>query len=171
MRESIETFHLPKYSEIPNVGLYLEQTVKYINSNLEPLGFSITASMLSNYVKQGYISRPIKKQYYAEQIAYLLFISLAKQVLSMEHITDLFSLQKKTFTIETAYTYFCTELECMLKNIFSGDDLSAVVPRDLAFPKKTLRCVVTSVAYIIYLNYCFEQLRAENRELQIESPK
>ena len=61
---------LPRYREIPNVGLYLDQVVKYINENLEPLHLSITPSMLSNYVKKGYIASPIKKQYYAEQIRY-----------------------------------------------------------------------------------------------------
>ena len=63
---------LPRYREIPNVGLYLDQVVKYINENLEPLHLSITPSMLSNYVKKGYIASPIKKQYYAEQIRYRL---------------------------------------------------------------------------------------------------
>ena len=27
----IENFRLPRYNEIPNVGLYLEQVIKYIN--------------------------------------------------------------------------------------------------------------------------------------------
>jgi len=39
MPVSIENFRLPRYREIPNVGLYLDQTVKYINPFLAPLGF------------------------------------------------------------------------------------------------------------------------------------
>ena len=42
---------------------------------LAPIEISITPSMLSNYVKKGYIDRPIKKQYYADQIAYAIYIS------------------------------------------------------------------------------------------------
>ena len=66
----MESIHIkmPRYQEIPNVGLYLEQTVKYINQSIEPLKLSITASMLSNYVKQGYVDRPIRKQYYADRM-------------------------------------------------------------------------------------------------------
>ena len=30
MRDAIRQFTLPSYNEIPNVGLYLEQTAKYI---------------------------------------------------------------------------------------------------------------------------------------------
>lgn len=73
MRFSARDYRMPRYKEIPNVGLYLEQTVKYINECLAPIEISITPSMLSNYVKKGYIDRPIKKQYYADQnsICYL----------------------------------------------------------------------------------------------------
>ena len=43
---------LPEYREIPDVGLYLDQAVKYINGILEPYpDLQVTGSMLSNYVK------------------------------------------------------------------------------------------------------------------------
>jgi len=66
MKYDIEHFKLPRYHELPTVGLYLEQTITYINDCLAPLGdITVTSSMISNYVKKGYIERPIKKQYYA----------------------------------------------------------------------------------------------------------
>ena len=89
MRFSARDYRMPRYKEIPNVGLYLEQTVKYINECLAPIEISITPSMLSNYVKKGYIDRPIKKQYYADQIAYAIYIVIIKQVLSMDNIASL----------------------------------------------------------------------------------
>ena len=53
IKNLINEFSLPRYNDIPNVGLYLEQVVKYISEYLEPLGsFSLTASMVSNYVKK-----------------------------------------------------------------------------------------------------------------------
>ena len=56
MIENIEGFRLPRYEQIPNVGLYLEQVVRYVNAHLAPLGESeLTSSMVSNYVKQGLI--------------------------------------------------------------------------------------------------------------------
>ena len=36
LAESIRNFRLPRYSEIPNVGLYLEQAAKYVCEYLEP---------------------------------------------------------------------------------------------------------------------------------------
>ena len=75
---SIQDFRFPKYHEIPDVGLFLEQVAKYISSFLEPLGdITVTGSMISNYVKKDLVDNPIKKQYYRDQIAYLIFISMA----------------------------------------------------------------------------------------------
>lgn len=150
-------FQMPRYHEIPNVGLYLEQTVKYINQSLEPLHLSITASMLSNYVKNGFVSRPIKKQYYADQIAHLMFIAIVKQTLSMQNIVDLFQLQEQTYEASIAYNYFCEQLEKELKNVFENrqDALEA----DMPFPKKTLHSVTIAISHTIYLNYCFEQMK------------
>ena len=83
--ESIRNFRLPRYREIPDVGLYLEQTNKYLAAFLEPvLPGSLTPSMISNYVKKGLIDSPAKKQYGREQIAYLFFIAMAKNVLSLD---------------------------------------------------------------------------------------
>ena len=58
----IAAFRLPRYAQIPEVGLYLEQVVRYINARLAPLGEpELTGSMVSNYVKKGIISHPVKK--------------------------------------------------------------------------------------------------------------
>ena len=58
---SIRGFRLPRYYEIPNMGLYLEQTTKYINQCIQPLGFeNVTSTMIRNYVKHGLITNPEK---------------------------------------------------------------------------------------------------------------
>lgn len=62
MIEDMESFRLPRYAQIPNVGLYLEQVVRYVNAHLAPLGEpELTNSMVSNYVKQSLIPAPIKR--------------------------------------------------------------------------------------------------------------
>ena len=87
MAALIRKFRLARYEELPNMGLYLEQTVKYINSCLLPLGcLEITSSMVSNYVKKGILPKPVKKQYYAEHIAYLFFVAFAKNLVAIEDI-------------------------------------------------------------------------------------
>lgn len=158
MGNDIRNFHMPRYQDLPDVGLYLVQTVKYINSFLAPLGcMEITSSMISNYVKKGYIKSPVKKQYYAEQIAYLFFIAIVKNVLSMENIQKLFEMQKQTYDVKIAYDYFCEELENMLYHIFGLKDAVVDVGNDASGEKKMLRSTIIAVAHIIYLSYCFDE--------------
>lgn len=162
MPACIEQFRMPRYREIPDVGLYLDQTVKYVNRYLAPLGcMDITSSMVSNYVKKGYISNPVRKQYDAEQIAYLFFISVAKSVLSMDNIARLFDMQKKMYTAEIAYDFFCEELENMLQYTFGlKENLDEVgTPEDKSETKMMLRSTIIAVTHIIYLSNRFETMK------------
>ena len=164
MTNSIANFHLPRYQDLPDMGLYLDQTTKYINHYLAPLGcMEITSSMVSNYVKKGYISNPVKKQYDAEQIAYLFFISVAKSVLSMDNIARLFSMQKRMYDAETAYDFFCDELENMLQFTFGLKDALQEVgtPEDRSEAKIMLRSTITAVTHIIYLSSRFDSMAAQ----------
>ena len=110
--QSVQDFRLPRYQEIPDVGLYLEQATKYICRYLSPiLETPLTASMISNYVKRGLLSSPVKKQYSRDQVAYLFFIAVAKNVLSLDALACFLRLQERTYPLEKAYNYFCRELE------------------------------------------------------------
>ena len=168
MAIDISTFRMPRWREIPDVGLYLDQTIKYINRHLAPLGcMEITSSMVSNYVKKGYIASPVRKQYDADQIAHLFFIAIAKNVLSMENIARLFRMQQAHYDSQTAYDYLCDELEALLRYIFGvDDDLSrlGIVGDD---QKDMLLSVIVAVANIIYLSDRFNGLAARE---QISAP-
>ena len=59
LQNKIQNFDFPAYQEIPELGLYLDQTVQYINRYLHLFpGMEITSSMISNYVKKGMNERP-----------------------------------------------------------------------------------------------------------------
>ena len=172
MSVSIENFSLPRYREIPDVGLYLDQTVKYINRYLAPLGcMEITASMVSNYVKKGYIASPVHKKYDAEQIAYLFFIALAKSVISMDNIARLFEMQKKSYAPEVAYDYFHMELVNVLEYTFGLKDEMEEVGTTSTELKKMLRCVIVAVAHIIYLSDQLDRFGRALSEQNEEIPK
>ena len=97
---SIETFSMPRYHEIPNVGLYLKQVVKYINDYLNPyFRITVTETMLSNYVKMHMVPNPVKKQYSRDSIAMLIFITLAKSVLPLEDIQYMLKLQGSRYAL------------------------------------------------------------------------
>ena len=165
MAGSIRGFRLPRYAEIPTVGLYLEQTIKYINAFLAPLGcLELTGSMVSNYVKKGLIPAPVKKQYYPEQIGYLFFVALAKNLTSMENIDLLISVQRETYTLPVAYDYMCGELENMLFYFFGLKDTPEELGETESDEKNLLRGLIMSAANVIYLNNYIEYVRRQNKE-------
>ena len=165
MAESIRGFRLPRYAEIPTVGLYLEQTIKYINGFLAPLGcLELTGSMVSNYVKKGLIPAPVKKQYFPEQISYLFFVAIAKNLMSMENIDLLISIQRSSYTLPVAYDYMCMELENMLWYHFGLKDTVEDIGITESDEKTLLRRFISSSANIIYLHSYFEQVRRSRTE-------
>ncbi len=94
--ETVASFTLPQYKELPGVELYMEQVLKYINGTLDSLTIDqknmLTSFMVNNYVKAKMIDLPVKKKYSKEQIGYLLAICLMKSTISMADMSLLLEL-------------------------------------------------------------------------------
>ena len=153
-KDTLKDFRLPAYRDLPPIGLYLEQTVQYINGYLSPLGFpELTGSMVSNYVKQGLIEPPTKKQYNAEQVAYLFFITVTKTVMSMDAIRTLLQMQKATYPTPIAYDYFCDELKNMLCFTFGLKNTVDEIGTRHSEEKAIFRSAIIAVSNIIYVQH------------------
>lgn len=165
--ESVRRLKLPQYREIPSMGLFLDQTAKYVSEYLAPLQENaLTGSMISNYVKKGILDSPVKKQYSREQIAYLFFIALAKTVLSLEEITWVIRLQKASYSPEVAYEYFCSELENVLFYVFGLKQELDQIGSQNSDEKTILRNTIIAVAHKIYLNKCLSIISSRGREME-----
>lgn len=163
--DSLRTFRLPRYEEIPDSGMYLEQTAKYICEFLNPvLSNAITTSMISNYVKKDLIDNPVKKQYNRDQIVYLIFIAIAKNVMSLDGLVNFIALQKRTYSLQKAYDYFCDQFEVTLFFTAEVNDTMAIVGEDTADEKKLLFSCIVAVTQKIYLEKCLEAIAAEELE-------
>ena len=155
-------FALPRYAELPSVGLYLDQTVQYVNGYFRAFpGVELTASMVSNYVKKGIIGHPIKKKYTREQLAGLIYIVVSKTVLSMENIDALFKMQRAHCSAGAAYDYFCDEMENCLPFVFGCTREIRDLAVDAADEKLLLRSTILAAANKMYLDCCFNALRQE----------
>ena len=157
----VSAFHLPRFDDIPNVGLYLEQTVHYICEYLEPLYHdAVTGSMISNYVKRRMIASPLRKQYGREQIAELLFITVAKAILSLDNIAVLLQIRKERYGIREAYNEFCRVLELAVGEVFGlpagesaeGDGENAC-PAVQNEDREILQSTLTAAANKLYLEH------------------
>ncbi len=161
---SIRDYRLPSFSEIPDVGLYLNQAATYINRYLEPfLGFGITESMISNYVKKKLIANPVKKQYSREMICYLLFIALCKNVSSLDDIQLLMNLQKENgHTVQKSYEYFKREFEAILLDVFGIKRKDASSEESRSTEEELLQKLIVAIAHKIYVDAAFRRLREKD---------
>ena len=179
----LNDFHMPSYSEIPDVGLFLEQAAKFAAGSLSAFkSINITSSMISNYVKKKMIANPVKKQYYRDQIANIMIIAVAKTVLSLEEIQIMLKIQNENenFDCKTAYTYFCKEFETALHRVFrmeltaemksaynsSEGNENSYISENLSNSKEKnlLKNTIVAVAHKIYLDECFSYIAEQEAE-------
>lgn len=163
---SHKAFNLPRYEQLPNMGLYLEQTVIYLNQCLEQFGcIQVTSSMVRNYVKMGLVKNPVKRAYYANQIGHLMVISILKTVMPLDNIRVMIVSQKKEYSDEVAYDYFCSELENVLNYQFGYKEQFDEIGQTESLIKTMLRTSTIAVSEIIYLNACFEWLKKNGEKM------
>lgn len=102
--EKIE-LHIPRWKELPNVDLYLDQVVTLVNETLYPVlsnsypdgdNLILTKNMINNYVKNKIIEPPIKKKYKKNHLAQFFVICVLKEVYKINDIkrTNQFSIRK-----------------------------------------------------------------------------
>ncbi|MDD6968225.1 MAG: DUF1836 domain-containing protein [Candidatus Faecousia sp.] len=158
LAEYVAEFHLPRYRELPDIGLHLEQVTRYASRYVPS---QLTGSMVSNYVKQKLIPGPVKKSYYQESIAYLIFLSYIKAVMPLEDIRLMMEVQKSSYELQVAYDYFCDELENLLQYVCGLRETPAVVGSTRSQEKELLRTALLSITYKIYLDQYLSLIRAE----------
>lgn len=127
MQGDQKAFQMPQWREIPDLGLYMDQVVLYVQRAYEALyGLEetkrlLTPAMVNNYVKAGLIPRPTGKKYGREQLAAILMIVQLKGVLSMEMIR----LMLADDQIEALYGMFCEKQYSAMRAFDIDDPLTA----------------------------------------------
>ena len=159
LAETMKTFRLPRYHELPDVGLYLEQVVRYVNRYIIMEENELTPSMVSNYVKQKLIPGPVKKSYTADSIAYLLFMASTKTVIPLGDIRFMMGVQKETYDLQVDYYYFCAEFENLIQYVYGLKEKEDEIGYDDTEQKELLRSALLSVTYKIYLEQYVKFLR------------
>ncbi len=164
-QEIVKNFHIPRWNELPDIDLYLDQVVNYLERYLEPYSGNkedkiITKTMINNYVKQGIMPAPEKKKYSRSHIAYLIVICILKQVYSINDIGKLISLTIQYFELSKAYNRFCANLEVSIKNVFFKKEFPNV--EKMTEEQYLLKNVVQSFADKLYVEMKF--LNKENKQ-------
>lgn len=121
---NIIKFHIPRWEELPDIELYMDQVITFIENNISIVAVNneeriITPSMVNNYVKLNLIPKPIKKRYGKAHLAYLIAITILKHVFTIQEVKDGISFQALLNGEKDAYNLFCEEQESALKLIAS----------------------------------------------------
>ena len=89
--ESLSKMEYIKSSAIPNIDLYMDQVLTFMNGHLEDAkryesDKVMTKTMINNYAKNHLLPAPEKKKYTKEHIMVLMFIYYFKNILSIGDI-------------------------------------------------------------------------------------
>ena len=92
--ESLSKMEYVKASEIPNIDLYMDQVLTFMNGHLEnakryETDKVMTKTMINNYAKNHLLPAPEKKKYTKEHIMVLMFIYYFKNILSIGDIQSI----------------------------------------------------------------------------------
>ncbi len=146
---------MPRYNELPNIGLYIDQVLSYMDELFDKLNLSteeklLTSSMVNNYVKKGVLPVTVKKRYYREHLAYLVIVCIAKQIFTIDEIVRMIKIQKSVYDIETAYNYICDELEIIVSAVFNEQPLPQDTSRTHKPQRYFVRNTLIAVVYKIH---------------------
>ena len=160
---NMQRFKLPRYDDLPEIPLYREQVISYIEGVFEPLsccveGPWITPSMVNNYVKAGLVPPPVKKLYGKDQLALLVAICIFKQALSMSAIEHLFKIQRITYRNDIAYNYTVREVTNSLSAAFTStfetsEDSAKLVTRESLLVRSAAIAFASRCYLMAYLRY------------------
>ncbi|MDP4118536.1 MAG: DUF1836 domain-containing protein [Bacillota bacterium] len=154
-------YHCPRWHELPDIDLYMDQVVTILGKNLECFTDGegskiITSTMVNNYVKQKVIKPPKNKKYDRSHLSYLFLVCILKQIMGISEICDSIAFVLQSHEISAAYDIFCDILEEALKNVFT-DRPPVIYNADDPSELKIIKSVIASFATLQYSRYLIKK--------------
>lgn len=110
-----QNLELPRYQDLPEIPLYLDQILEFTNDKLSVLfAFEeniLTQAMINNYVKHKAMPSPEKKRYNKDHLVYIIAITILKQIMNINHITKGVDQMLEIYGIENGYNMFIGYVE------------------------------------------------------------
>lgn len=178
MSEAVETIHEwagraeqyrpVEWDRLPEIYLYMDQVLTYMNKQLEPLARtenanSLTSSMINNYVKDGVLPRPQQKNYSREHLAMLTVICMLKPVLSIPDIDMLLKGLLKDDNSASIYDRFCTAQNTALQEVCKRVE-AALPDGDAALSRLAIELSIEADARRIAAERILSELEAAQKE-------
>ncbi len=102
-----------KWEELPSLELYMDQVIIYVNEQLEDHSIGdnkVTSAMVNNYVKAKLMPKPVKKKYGKVHLAYIIAISVLKQIIPINEIGNVVQFGEDQLGAKQAYNLFIEQI-------------------------------------------------------------
>lgn len=166
--EEIENFNLTEYERLPDIDLYMDQVITYLERYLMPFQTSsldkqITSSMINNYVKGECIPSPNAKKYNKEHIALILEICMLKKAINIADIKQIIDINYANTDFKETYNDFvkntneklhttCNEVKNQLEKIDTNDQTALInLALDLSINANTNILIAKRILHYIDL--------------------
>ncbi len=169
--DDIIGYHCPRWNELPDIDLYMDQVLIFIEKNTAVFAESgkfksLTKTMINNYVKQKKIKPPHNKRYNRTHLAFFMVVGILKRFMSLSEISDGIITVRAQHTPEEAYNLFCVVFETSLRNIFLGE--SSTGNEKLSDDAALIKAVTSAYANMLYARYIiFTNSRDQKQEKQV----
>ena len=118
-RRQLETHRPAGWETLPDFPLYMDQVLSYMERPTIRLDESdaLTASMVNNYTKNALVPRADGKKYNRDHLAYLTFVCILKQVMSVRDMDLLIRTElSDDRSVENGYRAFLESLDGALSS-------------------------------------------------------
>lgn len=116
------------YESLPEIPLYMDQVIGYLNEKfsdllIEDVSKPLTKTMINNYVKAGIIDKPIDKKYHRKHLAQIIMLYQLKNVLSIDDIKKMLTEIEDENSVELykEYVQIHHEVSQHLSNEYEGE--------------------------------------------------
>lgn len=164
-RQQLASHRPADWEALPDFSLYMDQVLSYMERQTIRLDESdaLTASMVNNYTKNALVPRAEGKKYNREHLAYLTFICVLKQVMSVRDMDLLIRAELEgDRPVEDGYRAFLDSLDGALtttaEEVERYEHTSSLADAAVHFALLSYTAGLVSRRYVA-------QLRAENPEM------
>lgn len=163
-RHQLESLRPADWDQLPDFPLYMDQVLSYMERQTIRLDESdaLTASMVNNYTKNALVPRAEGKKYNRDHLAYLTFICILKQVMSVRDMDLLIRTELAgDRPVKDGYQAFLDSLDSALNT--TAEEVSRYEDTE-NLADSAVHFALLSYAAGLASRRCVAQLRAETPE-------
>ena len=151
--EKLSVFKLPRYKDLPEIDLYMDQVISVSEKYLSALKVGekslITPSMINNYVKNGVIPPPNMKKYTRDHLAAIIIICSLKQTMEITDISVIINKITENRGMEQTFDSFAEIYESNFSSLVISADTASREKGESLYTIMVENAIISSAARTI----------------------